>query len=446
MLRGNKGIRAALVKFAGTSLLLVPCAVPIWAQPPTAADPPASGSLSDQPPAESTELETPPSTPNTAVPPSIPAVPPIPGTRPSPLTPPPAATLRPPASTRSLPSLDQLAMRRRSAPSLRLASVPNMLGDFSMPYLTASIDTNLGQTLVDLPLGAGGLRTKISENNKALPMDRVYFQYHHFHNAYEVVPDVGTPGLGRTWNLDRFTFGFEKTFCDEIWSVDIRMPVAVDRDLSLPGFGISSGYAGNLNLILKRSLAENEYSAWATGVGVNLPTGSDAQINTSFDYMIKNEAVHLSPFIGMMSQPTRRVFYHAFCEIDLPTNGHSVSYTDQTGSTAELGTLTEQTLLQLDGSVGYWLYRNQCAPLLTGLASVMEIHYTSTLNDGDVVSNGGDQFGSALNRVDLLNMTIGLHGVLNRQTTFRVGGVLPLRDEPDRGFDAELLFSLNRYF
>jgi hypothetical protein len=274
-------------------------------------------------------------------------------------------------------------------------------------------------------------------------MDRVYFQYNHFHNAVRV--DPGIPGDEFANHVDRFTIGLEKTFCDKLWSVDFRMPFATEQNISVPGLDVSGGAIGNLSVIVKRLLAANDCGAWAAGVGVNTPTGSGAQVITSFDYTIQNDAVHLSPFIGTLYQPSENLFFHAFCEIDVPLNSNAVSYADSSGPVT-VGELTDQTLLQADISGGYWLYRNPCSHGMTGLASILEFHYTGTLNDGDFIEFGEDRFGSLLNRFDLAHLTVGLHAVLNRKTTLRVGGVVPLNELPNRAFDAEVQFSLNRYF
>lgn len=333
-------------------------------------------------------------------------------------------------------------MRTRGTPSLRLASVPNMLGDFGMFFEMAESSTSNGSAVIDLPLAGGGLRTKISENNKALPMDRVYFQYSHFHNAANSDLDTATPGNEFSSHLDRYTVGLEKTFREGLWSVDVTMPFASTQDFTSPDVDVSSGSVGNLDVILKRLLSRGRQGAVAAGVGVNIPTGSDVRIDTFQDYELENEAVHLSPFVAALYQLNDRLFFHGFVEVDVPLNGNTL-LVDPGNGLAEAGILTEQTLLKVDVSVGRWLYRDP--RVVSGLAAIAEFHYTGSLNDGDVIDMGGDRFGSLLNRFDLANLTVGLHAELNRRTTVRVGGVFPLNDI-DRAFDAELQVSVNRYF
>ena len=76
-----------------------------------------------------------------------------------------------------------------------------MLGDFFSPTAQLRYDACCGYqatALADIPLAAGGRRMKISENNKALPMDRIYFNFNHFHNVVDTTPDVGAFFAGRS--------------------------------------------------------------------------------------------------------------------------------------------------------------------------------------------------------------------------------------------------------
>ncbi|MHB8897360.1 MAG: hypothetical protein ACYC6Y_01290 [Thermoguttaceae bacterium] len=421
-------------------------AVVVLTRTATAADAPLPGgpapstTATEPGDAKATQSKVPP------VPPLPPVTGTVPGAERARVAVPPAA--KPPAAgpsrqTSPGPSMDQFAMRARGTPSLRLASVPNMLGDFSMFFQKANVDTNGGASILDMPLAGGGLRTKISENNKALPMDRVYFQYNHFHNSVTADFEILDPGDEFSGQTDRYTIGLEKTFRDGLWSVDVRMPFTTTESFSTVGVSIDSGNVGNLDVIFKRLLAACDHGAVAAGVGINTPTGSDVRINAARNYSLENEAAYLSPFVGALYQPSDRLFYQGFLEVDVPLNGNTLVYEPGT-DLVEVGVLTEQTLLKVDLSMGYWFYRNPHG-YVTGLASIVEFHYTGTLNDGDVVALGADRFGSLLNRFDLTNVTVGLHAELDRHTTLRVGGVLPL-NEIDRAFDAEVQVSLNRYF
>ena len=99
--------------------------------------------------------------------------------------------------------------------------------------------------------------------------------------------------------------------------------------------------------------------------------------------------------------------------------------------------------------MGYWLHRDPCGCGISGLAPVLEFHYTTTLQDADQASffGGNLVFGSRTANFDIVNMTVGLHVEIAGNTNFHVGGVFPLGDQlQDRFFDSEFLIRLNRQF
>lgn len=53
------------------------------------------------------------------------------------------------------------------------------------------------------------------------------------------------------------------------------------------------------------------------------------------------------------------------------------------GTTITKGSVTDQTLMYVDASFGYWLFRDDEAEFLQGLASVLELHYTTALTRAD---------------------------------------------------------------
>ncbi|MFO0012721.1 MAG: hypothetical protein ACK553_08270, partial [Planctomycetota bacterium] len=82
---------------------------------------------------------------------------------------------------------------------------------------------------------------------------------------------------------------------------------------------------------------------------------------------------------------------------------------------------------------------------------VFELHYTSTIQDSDVLAlppGGplGGQLSNEVNRLDLLNLTSGIHAQLGPMSSLRVGAIVPLRQAPDRVFDSEIQVSFNRKF
>jgi hypothetical protein len=93
------------------------------------------------------------------------------------------------------------------------ASAPSMVGDF----LGGGFLLTSGQTV---PIARGDRRFKVAENVSPIPRDRILFNYNHFHNS---LTDIN----GASRDLDRFTFGFEKTFLHGRASIETRLPLAV---------------------------------------------------------------------------------------------------------------------------------------------------------------------------------------------------------------------------
>ncbi len=113
-------------------------------------------------------------------------------------------------------------------------------------------------------------------------------------------------------------------------------------------------------------------------------------------------------------------------------------------NTADHRKLTDQTLLYLDTSFGYWMFRGPEAELLTGLASLLELHYTTAFNSADVVTDRNQfvTFGTNSGRLDAVNLTFALHTEIASSTIIRAGYVAPLRDGNHRFFDHEFTLAV----
>ena len=333
--------------------------------------------------------------------------------------------------------------RRPRRARMRLASLPPMFGDSLGPQLQIKTSGTFNNTS-DIPLGGAARRAKVAENNKALPVDRMYFVYNHFHNALQADTDPFTPGFDRINSLERYTLGLEKTFCCQNWSVELRMPFNDKyRFQDSSSFNVEGGSVGNLAVILKRLVHLSADSATAIGVGLDLPTGSDVHGKGFSKFTFQNEAVHFTPYIGTLWHPTDTFFMNAFAQFDFAANGNQIRTED-----ARIF-LNEQNLFQVDASVGRWFYRCPCSSSLSGIAGILELHYTTTIQDADNRGSFSSEFASIEhpgNRLDLLQLTTAIHVGLGRCTSLRVGGVFPLRDNFDKLFDAELAVQLNRRF
>jgi hypothetical protein len=293
----------------------------------------------------------------------------------------------------------------------------------------------------------------ISEDNSPLPRDRVSFRYNHFENSQGVTgfgPTVfNAQGVGTTfaqsrdYNLDRFTFHVEKTFFEDLMSLEMRLPfnttLSSDLDLSagtitgsVPGgFAVNPtpqntlGHEGtqleNMTLILKGLLYRSQTFNVSSGVGLGIPTGSDTHVSVTDyastttsgvatlqrvrDFRIENETWSLSPFVAFLGTPTNRFFYQGFVQVDLPLNSSTIHYTETlpvgtappvfmlpgTGPTLSppfsvRSTIQEQPLLHIDVGTGYWVVRDPSRTWITGIAPSLELHYTSTLKSPSIVN------------------------------------------------------------
>ncbi|QDU40817.1 hypothetical protein Mal4_51790 [Maioricimonas rarisocia] len=309
-----------------------------------------------------------------------------------------------------------------------------------------NLDASYGY-IVDVPNpSAGGSvgRQKIGENTSPMPRDRVFFNYSFFENT-----NLARGGP----NVHRFTPGFEKTFLDGDMSFELRTPFA-----STVGSDVIAGGAvnddevefGNLTMYLKALLFETQTAALSAGLGVAVPTASDASVklpNGQRLVGIENNSVHLLPFIGGLYTPSERFFAQGFLQLDVDANGNAV-YADPDGmGLRKIGTAQDQTYLFLDLAVGYWVYLNpNSSGHLRGLAPTLEMHYNAALTSTDVVRSGGLQVGRDAGDVQLVNGVVGMTALLGQGSTLTAGYAVPLGGGNDQQFDGELRVMLNVFF
>lgn len=389
--------------------------------------------------------------------PTTPLPPPI---RPpaSPQSPTPRPTLpTPPSPAQPQPQFNPFANAPPTQPLLaRLSRSPDMFGDSFIP-LTATISaftrntTTSGsrEAVLDLPLAGGSRRFK-NEHSRAMPTDRVFGTYHHFQNALEATSL--TPGFRSTdANVDRFTLGVEKTIADGNASIEFRLPLSAPVSLATQDAMYRTNVVGDLVVTLKGLLYSDESQAVAFGLGINTPTGNDLHVslpnsgNAGAELTVSNNAVHLIPFLAYQAAPNDDFFFNGFLQVDTPINDNSVQVRGLgTPNTIDNRKLTDQTLLYLDTSFGYWMFRDPDAEFLTGLAGLLELHYTTALNRADVVSDSNQivTFGANSGSLDAVNMTFALHTEIARSTIIRAGYVTPLRNGNHRFFDHEFTLAV----
>lgn len=375
---------------------------------------------------------------------------------------------------------------------VRIARAPNMFGDFFARSGTLLINSQVND--VSFPSSVRGVvdfvtssRSKVADNNRAIVTDRLFLTFNHFHNALNAEADLSSlmqndARVSRRFSVDRYTIGFEKTLPGSFCSVEARMPFqgTYQFDAAIPAssIGVAGGKIGNLGVILKREFPASENLSVAAGLGVEFPTGSDFRgralaelivdpaLNNSILFSVRNEAVHLQPFVGLTSTINDRLFVNAFLQLDLAANSQSVIVQGTTiGANRTLGKFTEQSFLYVDLGIGCWLYDRPAANWLRGVAAIVELHYSTTMQDADVVRGDFDDptmfrtgnltIANPSNRMDILNLTMGLDIEIAR-TNVRVAAVAPLRDNSvaavgqmqssDRIFDAEIQVQVNRRF
>ena len=292
------------------------------------------------------------------------------------------------------------------------AGIPSMIGDFfGAGYNYQFIN---GATVAT---AGGDRRFKLAENNNPFPQDRFFFNYHHFDNALVNV-------LGNDANLDRYTFGLEKTLFSDRSSFEFRIPFATGLGTN-PGGSSSVGQVtefGNIALAVKQMLARTQHTAVSAGLGIVLPTGgSFSAATTRINNVFSNDAVHLLPFLGVYHESSPRLFSQFFLQFDFDPTGNDVVIGSQSG------VLQDQTLMFLDYSAGYWLYRNRCNRHVRGFAPMIELHYSTTLQDQDYGPFANQQIFVEDARRDVLNLTGGLFFELGRMSSLKIGAVSPLR-------------------
>lgn len=236
-----------------------------------------------------------------------------------------------------------------------LASVPFMIGDTGAGSCM-SYGSFLEVDLAHPTLACG--RLNVAEANTPLPIDRVYYSYRHFANA--------TPTrvfqYSEDFDVDRHTLGGERTFFDEMMSMEIRLPLEYRLNSQVgtysvnpfqqtlpfaPGFDPIYGAGGedrrvelaNISMIFKALLHERENFALSIGLGVTLPTARDVTYDAIIDDFVtfpvpptlaryslqmssiaSNETVYLAPFAAWIHRPTERFFHQGFLQIETPAN------------------------------------------------------------------------------------------------------------------------------
>jgi hypothetical protein len=285
-------------------------------------------------------------------------------------------------------------------------------------------------------------RYKVSENNSPIPRDRAFFSYNYFR---------GTP-FGQ--DVNRFTPGIEKTFSEGLGSVELRLPFAstLNGDLIVDNV-LSNGTTtrlGNLQVALKAILASTDNWLFSIGVGVAVPTADDVTASLADGtplLRVRNQAVHVQPFLGFLYAPDEYFYFQGFSQIDIDLNGDPVSVNPIAPfgtSLQRIGRLRDRTLWSNDIAVGYWLYRDS-TQFVSGISPQLEIHYDQTLDKYRTLQAGGVSLSGA-GSYSSVALTAALNLELRQDATLTFATAVPLTSQDNRGFDWELLIQLNYRF
>ena len=294
-------------------------------------------------------------------------------------------------------------------------------------------------------------RFKMAENTSPIPQDRFYFDYSFYHNVPITDPAI---------DVHAYVPGFEKTFLSGLMSFEMRLPMAgtLDSDFFLNGpNATSNGEVGNLGMALKAILLQGERLTVAGGLAMTLPTAQDTRVflfqnDAVPQILIRNESVHLMPFLGTLWTPNNRWFAISYLQVDVDVNGDPVSVDVPESARASIGRYREPTVMYLDASLGYWAYRRDCPhQFLTGLAPVFEVHVNQGLGRSPVLTDpeeilqvGGDINGDPVHNISIVDLTVGLHAELYKETTLTAAYCTAATG--DRQFDGQFRVLVNRRF
>lgn len=371
-----------------------------------------------------------------------------------------------PPPARRTPSLADSTGRSTSTLN-RLARSPNMFGNSQLLIRGIEIGPGSGNTQdirASFASNAVGSR-RIGENDKVMPMDRIFVGYNEFHGMAPPLSSPFTPPTSA--QMSRCTLGFEKTFLDGWWSLETRIAASGSPDMVLPGIGGSpptrydGGTPSALTFYLKKLCALNSTTAIGAGLGLGVPITSDVILSLPNDTLrYREQTTHLMPYIGFLSMPSDDWFFQGFLQFDFAAGDNQLESMPSGRPSQHLASLAEQQLFFADLSLGRWLYRDLDAPVLSGLAAVFEIHYLTTLNDssaptvmgpplgpgGGLPFNGTYTLTNLGNRLDVVDLTAGVQLQFGALSNLRIAGVAPVTTGFNRFFDGELQVSFNRQF
>jgi hypothetical protein len=237
---------------------------------------------------------------------------------------------------------------------------------------------------------------KIADNDSPRPMDRVFATFNYFGDTY--INNV---------EVYREVVGFERTFCDECASIELRVPII---QLTGQNTGESTGDIGDLTAVLKYALVTCGDSLISVGVLATAPTGP-RYVAFNGD---KEHGFTAEPFVGFILD-CGYLYFQGFGAVQLPLHRGDV------------------TTAYADLAIGYYTYMGCKDDLLSFVVPTIEAHGNVPLDHREP--------SSAIFARDELNVIGGVHFGLGEHTVVTVaGGVPTVGPKP---FDFEGVVQLN---
>lgn len=327
------------------------------------------------------------------------------------------------------------------------------------------------------PVIGGGPRLKISDNFSPIPRHRIFVQSHYFHKLFRAeIADSANPSLGqfsRRESLFVTTIGAEFLTADENASLELRLPMigapSTNSQLTDPIFGPTSGQSasrevfGNLSVIYKHVLAENQNYLVSGGLGLSIPIAGDVKGNlANVNYTITNETLNVIPFLAVLAAPTDQLFFQLHTQLDIPVDDDDFLFEEQSSfllsspQSGRFGSYRESILASFDAQMGWQFYSQPRGAFLRSLSGVLELRATTALTPSTAPGGtAGEIFGDDdtavvvdLQDIDsqptYLNMTFGLQMQLAESWHLRAGHVIPLIN--NGGFRSESMLQLERRY
>src|SRR5205085_1365031 len=111
-------------------------------------------------------------------------------------------------------------------------------------------------------------------------------------------------------------------------SLEVRIPFASTLNSELvAGTQNTNTEFGDIRITPRLLLYDNQYIHFGTGLGIYLPTARDTVVlgaDGSTLVRVRNNAVLLDPYLGVMFTPNDRLFGQVWTVLDFDTNGSAV--------------------------------------------------------------------------------------------------------------------------